>query len=351
MVTRTVTDDRNPGDAFFCQPGTVGTGLVAGEILAAILTLAADAPGNAWETFGLNSLLVQWVVLVSVASLCLLQRRWSTLALTPMAILALLVVLTTTLLACVAVVLVAPADALGNPLSFVLRASGIALAVTTLAFLSFRSHLHAQHLVARAKQAELEALQARIHPHFLFNTLNSAAALVHARPGDAERVLLDMSDLFRAALSKPGWVSLEREIDLCRRYLDIEQLRFGERLAVEWHVKADAAQLAVPLLTLQPLVENAVAHGVGRDGTAKSVIIQCVEDSTALTIIVTNPVGTGAETTVHGHQVGLASVRSRVEAATRGEGRIEANRDADTYVAKIVLPKSSMPPRDQATTR
>ena len=111
--------------------------------------------------------------------------------------------------------------------------------------------------------ARLDELQARIRPHFLFNALNAASALVHERPDQAERVLDDLAILFRATVSRTGTLSLVRdEVDLARRYLDIERVRFGERLQVNWRVDTAVEMTQMPSLTLQPLVENAVRHGV-----------------------------------------------------------------------------------------
>ena len=123
--------------------------------------------------------------------------------------------------------------------------------------------LRAKGRTPAATAARLAELQARIRPHFLFNTLNSAIALVRAEPRKAERLLEDLSDLFRAALMAHGEsVTLADEIALAKAYLAIEQVRFGERIRVEWalDVRANAARL--PPLLLQPLVENAVKHGV-----------------------------------------------------------------------------------------
>src|SRR6185369_7554294 len=125
-------------------------------------------------------------------------------------------------------------------------------------------------LVLRAKgrmpadtQARLSELQARIRPHFLFNTLNSAIALVREDPARAEAILEDLSDLFRHALMDPSQtMTLAEEVALARRYLDIEQVRFGERLQVEWAIDESAGGARLPALLLQPLVENAVKHGV-----------------------------------------------------------------------------------------
>src|SRR5690606_9580864 len=118
------------------------------------------------------------------------------------------------------------------------RMAGLTLCVGLLGLAVFYHHWRATQLAVQAKQAQLEALQARIRPHFLFNTLNTGVALVRERPGEAERLLLDLSDLFRAALAGPPTIPLEDELALARRYLEIEQLRFGPRLQVKWEVPA-----------------------------------------------------------------------------------------------------------------
>ena len=136
-------------------------------------------------------------------------------------------------------------------------------------------------LVMRAKgrtpadtAARLAELQSRIRPHFLFNTLNSAIALVRAEPAKAEALLEDLSDLFRHALMDQGTaVTLADEIALAQRYLAIEQVRFGERLNVQWALDPEAEQAKLPPLLLQPLVENAVRHGVEPSATGAAIRI------------------------------------------------------------------------------
>jgi len=120
----------------------------------------------------------------------------------------------------------------------------------------------AEHQLLRA---ELEALKARVQPHFLFNSLNTVANLIEEDPVAAERALLDLSALFRYTLdgSKKTWVPLREEIDASRRYLDFERLRFEDRLQVQIDVDDEALDMPVPPLLLQPLVENAVTHGIG----------------------------------------------------------------------------------------
>ena len=138
-------------------------------------------------------------------------------------------------------------------------AAGIALAWAVWHWLALRA-LAAQPVEAHARLAEL---QSRIRPHFLFNALNTALALVQINPQQAESVLEDLSQLFRVALAETGTaVTLDEEIDLAQRYLAIEKLRFGDRLQVVWDLDAAAASALLPPLVLQPLVENAVRHGI-----------------------------------------------------------------------------------------
>lgn len=173
-------------------------------------------------------------------------------------------------------------------------------------------------LVMRAKgrtpadtAARLAELQSRIRPHFLFNTLNSAIALVRAEPAKAEALLEDLSDLFRHALMDQGAaVTLADEIALARRYLAIEQVRFGERLDVEWALDPEADHAKLPPLLLQPLVENAVRHGVEPSATGAAVRISTQRRGAMVVVKITNtvPAGQGSE----GHGLALRNVQDRL---------------------------------------
>jgi two-component system sensor histidine kinase AlgZ len=159
--------------------------------------------------------------------------------------------------------------------------------------------------------ARLAELQSRIRPHFLFNTLNSAIALVRAEPAKAEALLEDLSDLFRHALVDQGEsVTLGDEIALARRYLAIEQVRFGERMQLEWALDPAADGARLPPLLLQPLLENAVRHGVEPSPSGAQIRIFTQRRGSTVVIKVTNsvPAGPGPQ----GHGVALANVRDRL---------------------------------------
>lgn len=186
-------------------------------------------------------------------------------------------------------------------------ASGMLLSALVLAGLFWR----AKARTPAATAARLAELQSRIHPHFLFNTLNSAMALVRAEPAQAEAVLQDLSELFRSVLADPAEsVTLVQEIALAQRYLAIEQIRFGERLDVLWSLDASADGARLPPLLLQPLVENAVRHGVEPSASGAQLKISTRRRGSIVVVKVTNsaPSGVGRP----GHGLALANARERL---------------------------------------
>ena len=180
-----------------------------------------------------------------------------------------------------------------------------------LAWLKHRAH---SVLPAQAA-ARLAELQARIRPHFLFNTLNTAIALVQVDPPRAERVLEDLAELFRQALTDPhGRTTLADEVALSRRYLDIEQLRFGDRMQVRWQLDPAANTAVLPPLILQPLVENAVRHGVEPSAEGGWVSVQSQVQGGHMVLTVRNSVPQqSALPFVPGHGMALRNVRQRLQ--------------------------------------
>lgn len=190
---------------------------------------------------------------------------------------------------------------LGSAAAGALAAAGVGV------WLQWR--LRARH--PAVERARLTELQSRIRPHFLFNTLNSAMALVRRDAARAEEVLQDLSDLFRAALDDPReQVSLQDEVDLARRYLSIEQARFAERLDVHWMIEPGALDALVPRLLLQPLLENAVRHGVepSEQGARIEVRAWCRAGRVGIEVRNTVPGGPGEP----GLGLGLRSVHERL---------------------------------------
>ncbi|MDC6168006.1 MULTISPECIES: sensor histidine kinase [unclassified Roseateles] len=186
--------------------------------------------------------------------------------------------------------------------------------------------------------ARLVELQSRIRPHFLFNTLNTAMALVRVDPQRAEGVLEDLSELFRVALAEADTVvSLEAEVELARRYLDIEQIRYGERLRVQWQLDPAAAGARVPPLLLQPLVENAVRHGVEPNDGGGDVQVSTRARGAEVEILVVNTVGAKAKQA--GHGLALRNVRQRLRLMHDVAARFEVSQEAQRFTVRILLPR------------
>ena len=185
--------------------------------------------------------------------------------------------------------------------------------------------------------ARLAELQSRIRPHFLFNTLNTAVALVRVDPARAESVLEDLAQLFRMALEDHGQaVTLAEELDLVQRYLAIEQLRFGERLRLRWEIDEAANGAKLPPLLLQPLVENAVRHGIepSPEGGEIGVRTRVRRGQAVVTIVNTLP---GAPSTP-GHGIALKNVRSRLKLLHDVAGQMVAGPDGERWRVQIEVP-------------
>jgi two-component system, LytTR family, sensor histidine kinase AlgZ len=191
-----------------------------------------------------------------------------------------------------------------------------------------------------ATAAKLAELQSRIRPHFLFNTLNSAIALVRQEPARAESLLEDLSDLFRAALAEHSEsVTLAQEIELAKNYLSIEQVRFGERLQVQWQLDPAANTAKLPPLLLQPLVENAVRHGVEPSPKGASIVISTKREGSKVMVMISNtlPLETSASSTA-GSGIALKNVRDRLSLLHDLESSFQAGVKNGQFIARIELP-------------
>ncbi|MDQ8000108.1 MAG: histidine kinase [Pseudomonadota bacterium] len=216
--------------------------------------------------------------------------------------------------------------------------AGAAFAATVMVAMVLR----ASGETPAATTARLEELQQRIRPHFLFNTLNSAIALVREEPAKAEAMLEDLSELFRSALADPDEsVTLGDEIALAQRYLAIEQIRFGGRLRVRWAVDPAANDARLPKLLLQPLVENAVKHGVEPSPQGAKLRIRTERRGSKVVIEVVNslpPLRWADQPLPRGHGIALANVRDRLRLLHDMQASFRAGVDQDHYRVRIDIP-------------
>ncbi|MDF3022466.1 MAG: histidine kinase, gyrase and HSP90-like ATPase family protein [Steroidobacteraceae bacterium] len=199
--------------------------------------------------------------------------------------------------------------------------------------------LKALELESMLHQAQLQALRSQLNPHFLFNALHSIAELVHENPGLAEKLIIRLGELLRQVLQSSTLqeVSLADELDFIRGYVDIEQMRLGERLRVEWDVPAELLTAAVPSLLLQPLVENAIQHGIAPTATPGVLTIRARRDSEFLVLEVRD---TGPGMTREGDRfsgIGLTNTSARLQRLYGGRQELELI-DADGLLVRVRIP-------------
>ena len=224
-------------------------------------------------------------------------------------------------------------DAVALPTLLAPALVGAALAAVMVQWLRMR----AQALMPVQTAARLAELQSRIQPHFLFNTLNTALTLVRLDPARAEGVLEDLAELFRVALSENGdAVTLHDEVELARRYLAIEQIRFGSRMVVEWELDAAASAARVPPLLLQPLVENAVRHGVEPADEGGTIHVRTRVRLGRAEILIRNSVP--ATPSRPGNGMALNNVRERLRLMHDVAAQFETRREAGSFRVQILVP-------------
>ena len=198
-------------------------------------------------------------------------------------------------------------------------------------------HLRAKATLPAETKARLAELQSRIRPHFLFNTLNTALALVRLDPARAEGVLEDLAELFRVAVTDSGEsVTLAEEVELARRYLAIEQIRFGDRLQLTWDLEPGAANARMPPLLLQPLVENAVRHGVEPADKGGAIRVRTRVRHGRAVITIANSVP--ATPSRPGSGMALKNVRERLRLMHDVAAQFDARRGPDAFHVQIVVP-------------
>ena len=324
----------------FCQIRPVFGVVITGELLAFVLTLAQPGAGG-WGTLSLVSLYVQWVALPSAALLCVL-RPW----------LARFRDGTAGTLAHGVVMIVTVSVSEGgfrliyDPLrdtshaGFLLRSLAISAIVTAVML----RYLYMQHSwrekLKMESESRIEALQARIRPHFLFNSLNTIVSMVRSQPEAAERAVEDLADLFRASLDQGSrLVSYDRECELARGYLRMEDLRLGDRLSVEWATEELPDDALLPPLTLQPLLENAVYHGIEPRVDGGWLRVSGARQDDELVLEIGNsrpPEGTGRRRS----GIGMAqeNVRERLALAFGDDGRFEIEQTQEEYRVRLRFP-------------
>jgi len=224
----------------------------------------------------------------------------------------------------------------------------LAIAVHYILIASIASHRAERRALESgllAREAELKALRAQLDPHFLFNSLNSISSLTTGDPASARRMCLLLADFLRDTLRLGATerISVREEVSVAQRYLAIEQVRLGSRLAASCTVSEEAQIARVPALILQPLIENAVMHGIAHLLDGGTISIRADSDGACLRIVVSNPVDSDRPRS-KGAGLGLALVRQRLQSQLGTDGQLHAREEQGSFIAEVLIPYETSVP-------
>lgn len=333
----------------FCTPRAALAVVLIVELTAFILTLARDGTAvGFWSEWSRTSLFLLWIGLAGAGVLCWMGPRLRRLRVAQGS--AAVLLLLAAIIALISVIawslgrsnLIEDAGAtalfparLGG---FLVRNVAIGAIVTALALRYFYVTHEWRRNIEMQAAARVHALQARIRPHFLFNSMNTIASLTRSNPAMAEQAVQDLADLFRANLSeKRNTITLAEELEVARIYQRIEQLRLGERLQVDWKIDTLPRDALVPGLMLQPLLENAIYHGIEPQPQGGTVTVTGELTGDLITIIVRNPV-TESESEREGNRLALANIRERLDLLYGERGLVKSGRFDTEYIVTLRFP-------------
>ncbi|MDH5436004.1 MAG: histidine kinase [Gammaproteobacteria bacterium] len=335
----------------FCAIPVVFVIVLVAELLAFVLAIAPISGQQfQWEDLGLISLFIQWIALTGTAVLCIM-RKWLCRFSDKMAgLLSYALLILVTLILSEAAFWLARYTGVFAVLSdnwhldFLIRNMAISMIVSAIAL----RYLYIQHQwklkIQSESRARLDALQARIRPHFLFNSMNVIASLTRDKPALAEEAIEDLSDLFRVTLKEDsGQTTLQEEFDLGKRYLRLEKLRLGDRLNIEWNTANVPVDIKIPSLTIQPLLENAIYHGIETLPEGGTIRVNASTRDDTLMLEISNPLNTSQSNKINnkGNEIAVANVRERLQVFYKGRADLDVEDKGQTYVVILHIPTTS----------
>ena len=330
----------------FCAAGSVFVVVLIAELIAILLTLAAHtAEGLFLVELARVSLFVQWLAVLSCAVMCLFRSRLESAGKTRAFILSFLVLE----LVCLILAELSYQLSLAFPdfisiheahHRFILRTFAISSIIIALAMRYLYVSSEWRRSIVLEAQARISALQALIRPHFLFNSMNTIASLTRTDPRQAEEAVEDLSDLLRANLGGSGErTSLKEELEVAAIYQRIEKLRLGDRLSVRWDVADLPMRALIPSLTIQPLLENAIYHGIELLPEGGEVHVTGKRDDKYLQINISNPIAPGEKRAKGGNQMALDNIRQRFELAYGSRATVDVETSDSSFAVSIRFPQ------------
>jgi two-component system sensor histidine kinase AlgZ len=331
----------------FCAAGTLFVVVLVAELLAIALALAAHTPGSEFLlALARTSIFVQWVALLGTGVMCQL-RGWLEKTGKTRAFAISFLVLEALCLVVAELAWQIPVRIVGVILIeephrvFLLRTMAISSIFIALAMRYLYVSSEWRRSIVLEAQARISALQALIRPHFLFNSMNTIASLTRSNPRQAEEAVEDLSDLLRASLADThGHTRIKDELEVSRIYERIEKLRLGERLNVQWDVEDLPTWARIPSLTIQPLVENAIYHGIELLPDGGDVVVSGKRDGKHIQISVSNPVAPGKVRDPAGNKMALSNIRQRFELDYGHRASVDVDDSDDMYKVTLRFPAS-----------
>ena len=329
----------------FCAAGTLFVILLVAELVAIVLTLASHAPaGQFLLTLSKISFFVLWLALLGTAVMCQL-RPWLERAGKTRAFVISFLVLELLSLVVAELAWQLPARFSGVRViddthrDFLLRTLAISSIMIALGMRYLYVSSEWRRSIVLEAQSRISALQALIRPHFLFNSMNTIASLTRSDPRQAEEAVEDLSDLLRASLSGArDRTTLKEELEVAAIYHRIEKLRLGDRLRIRWDIGELPMRARIPSLTIQPLIENAIYHGIELLPDGGDVVVSGKRDGKYLQITVANPVAPGKARGRNGNKMALDNIRQRFELAYGSRARVDVDASSDRYSVTLRFP-------------
>ena len=339
----------------FCTSRAALVLILIVELTAFVLTLARENVAvDFWTDLARTSIFLLWIGLAGAALLCLVSKPLGKLSVARGS--ALVFVLITIVIAVVSscafligrmdmVIDLGVASLFPHKLGpFLLRNASIGVVITALALRYFFVTHEWRRNVEMQAAARVHALQARIRPHFLFNSMNTIASLTRSDPVLAEQAVQDLADLFRANLNeKRNILLLQEELEVAHIYQRIEELRLGERLRIDWKIDALPRDALVPGLMLQPLLENAIYHGIEPRPDGGTVTVTGEVSGRLITIVVRNPVTERHGGSRGGNQLALANIRERLALMYGERALVKSGRFDHEYIVTLRFPYVDRP--------
>jgi len=328
----------------FCAAGTVFVVVLVAELVAIVLTLASHAPGRFFVDLYQTSFFALWFALLGSALMCQLRPRLAGAGKARAFVLSFVILLLLCLvLAEIGWQLTRRFSDLwvieSSHFAFVGRTFAIGAIVIALAMRYLYVASEWRRSVQLEAQSRVSALQALIRPHFLFNSMNTIASLTRTDPRQAEEAVEDLSDLMRANLGgAKDRTTLKQEFELAAIYQRIEKLRLGDRLEVRWDVKALPMRALIPSLTIQPLLENAIYHGIEQLPDGGRITVTGRRDGDRLSIEISNPVAARTVRRSGGNQMALSNIRQRYDIAYGHRASVDVEAAEDRYSVTLRFP-------------